>query len=461
MKKTLNYKFFRFLIILLIALVSYNSLLTFFSLTVLIVSFNLVSRKNQPPIFPFIVIYHWIQISIKIFHANFLGVDINEIALSNSTDIATYLSLIGLLSLSLGIYVILRKISNIDLNQFKIYVQRVSLKKLFKLYIIVFIIFLFLKGVMFVIPSLTQIINSIIKIKLILIFFTFLISFIKKEYKTLVFIVITETIFGFSGFFSSFKEPYMLLFLSYFTFNNKINFKSVKFIIPLVSLVLIMGLSWTAIKTDYRKAINKDSNSMVVKVTLLEQINIFSNSLKFINMNSLSIAVDKVAKRLSYVDFFGQVIDYVPSKVKHQKGKLWFGAITHIFKPRILFPDKEIIDDSERTMKYTGHTYAGWEQGTSISLGYFAESYIDFGYFMFIPLFILGILFGLIFKIIINKNKNILLAYSIIVAVLLVLYAFETRNDKILGGVITSLIIITIMNRIFLTKIFISKYVIK
>lgn len=461
MKKSLNYKIFRLLIISLIAVVSYNSLLTLFSLVVLIVSFNLVSRKNQPPIFPFIIIYHWFQISIKIFHANFLGVDINEIALSNSTDLATYLSLFGLLSLSLGIYIIIRKIRNIDLNQYKNYIEKLSLKKIFKLYIVVFFIYILLKGVMFVFPSLTQIINGIVKIKLILIFFFFLISFTKKEYKLMSFILLSETIFGFSGFFSSFKEPYMLLFLSYFTFNNKVNFKTVKFIIPILSLVLILGLSWTAIKTDYRKAINKDSNTMVVKVNWLEQLDILSKNLKSIDINSLTLAVDKIVRRLSYVDIFGQTIDYVPGNIKHENGKLWFGAITHILKPRILFPNKEIIDDSQRTMKYTGKTYAGWEQGTSISVGYFAESYIDFGYFMFIPLFILGILFGLIFKIIINKNRNIFLAYSIIISVLLVAYAFETRNDKIVGGVVSSLILITIMNRLFLTKIFRSKYVLK
>ena len=99
--------------------------------------------------------------------------------------------------------------------------------------------------------------------------------------------------------------------------------------------------------------------------------------------------------RLSYVDFFAVVLDTVPSQLPHENGALWLDAITRPFMPRLFFPAKAIIDDSERTNYYTGLAVAGSEEGTSISLGYVAESYIDFGApLMMVPIFGLGLVLG-------------------------------------------------------------------
>src|SRR5205814_3724135 len=83
----------------------------------------------------------------------------------------------------------------------------------------------------------------------------------------------------------------------------------------------------------------------------------------------------------------------------YENGRLWFDAVKHVFTPRAFFPGKGIIDDSARTTYYTGVLVAGLEQGTSISIGYMGESYIDFGPIgMFVPIFFLGLLYGYIYR---------------------------------------------------------------
>ena len=48
---------------------------------------------------------------------------------------------------------------------------------------------------------------------------------------------------------------------------------------------------------------------------------------------------------------------------------------------------------------YTGSRVAGTEEGTSIGIGYMAESYIDFGpIYMFVPILLLGVFYGLIYR---------------------------------------------------------------
>ena len=430
---------------MLISAFSHNQILTFFSVIILITSFRLVWRKNEPPIFPFIIIYHWVQISAKIFHANILNLDINVISSSYSTNQAIWLSLIGLVVLSFGIKITTKNMKFVSYNTINYYGNLYSIRKLFKIYLITFVLYALLKEIMFSIPQLTQIISGVMKFKTILIYLFFLISFIKKEYKFMIIILIIEIAFGLLGFFSSFKEPFFLLFLAFFTINSKLTKRSVKVLILPTFTVFVLLMTWTVIKTDYRKEINKDSQTMVVNVSTSEQLVILQNLVNKVSVDDLRNGVEILALRLSYVDYFGEVIDNVPNIKPFENGKLWFGAITNIFKPRILFPNKKSFDDSERTNKYTGNNVAGWEKGASISIGYFAESYIDFGYGMFFILFLLGMLYGVIYKILLRRISNLPLAYAMIIAVLMFSYLFETRNDKLIGGIFTSVIVLFVL----------------
>lgn len=452
MTKNHSHNIFLILAVLIVSFFCKNTLLTLFSLVTLIVSLRLVWRKNEPPIFPFIIIYHWFQISTKIIHANVLNKEVSSLALSNSTEQAIWFSLIGLLCIALGIKSIIRKIRPINFNDLLVIGNMYSLKRLFKIYLIFFVIFVILKGIMFVVPSLTQLIAGVLKFKIILVYLFFLVSFIQKKYKLLLFVLFAEILFGLSGFFSSFKEPFFLLFLAYFTVHKKVSIRTLKFAFPVFVIMIIFLMTWTAIKVDYRRAINKDSQTMVVNVSLNEQIQILTNNLSKINSEIMLNTFEIIASRLSYVDYFGQVIDYIPNNKPHEYGKLWFNATTHIFTPRFLFPNKPILDDSKRTMEYTGNRVSSLEEGTSISIGYFAESFIDFGSAMFSILLLLGIFYGIIYKMILSNIKNKLLGYSIIIAIFLTGYTFEIRNDKLIGGVLSNIIIIYLMWHLMIKK---------
>ena len=307
--KAFKLKYLSILLIILISFISYNGLLTFCSLLVLLISLNLVTRPNEPPIFSFIIIYHWIQISIKIFHSNIIGESINSISLTDSAITAINLSLIGLLIFSIGISISLRKMKLIRIKDLHDLSNYYSIKKVFIIYVIFLIIYIFLKRVMLngIINNsgITQIILGFLNFKSVFIYILFLLSLLKKKYKFLLLVLITEVIIGLTGFFSGFKEPFIILFLAYFTINKKISLKSLRFILPVFSLLLIMILFWTSIKPSYRKSINKNDSSMVVNVSASEQFAILSNVVKQVEIEDLQIAIKLAALRLSYTDFLG------------------------------------------------------------------------------------------------------------------------------------------------------------
>ena len=89
-------------------------------------------------------------------------------------------------------------------------------------------------------------------------------------------------------------------------------------------------------------------------------------------------------------------------------------------------------------------TVAGVEQGTSIGIGYMAESYVDFGpVLMFLPILLLGVFYGLIYRLFVINSRYVLLGCGIATAILVFGgNAIETSNVKLIGGNVTALLVL-------------------
>jgi hypothetical protein len=148
--------------------------------------------------------------------------------------------------------------------------------------------------------------------------------------------------------------------------------------------------------------------------------------------------------RVGYTNFFALTLMNVPEHTPYEHGALWLGALKHIVTPRLFFPEKAAISDSERTTLYTGIQTAGVEQGTSIGIGYVGESYVDFGpTFMFAPIFLLGVFYGLIYRVSVIHPRSKLIPTAIACSILIFDgYKIETSNIKIVGGAVTALLVV-------------------
>lgn len=119
-----------------------------------------------------------------------------------------------------------------------------------------------------------------------------------------------------------------------------------------------------------------------------------------IELISWDLANRLLFQRLSSsVGFFSLVLDRVPDLIPHEGGTLMMRTVQHVTTPRMLFPDKAIVDSASWLVRlYAGQSAAGSESGTSIGLTYMAEFYIDFGVGgMMVGLFGVGVVVGLIY----------------------------------------------------------------
>ena len=105
-------------------------------------------------------------------------------------------------------------------------------------------------------------------------------------------------------------------------------------------------------------------------------------------------------------------------------------------------------------MKYTGVFLASDAQGVSISIGYMVDSYIDFGTMgMFFPIFLLGLLWGTIYKVFFTKSRYKIVGLGFAIIVLIPVQQLEVASVKLLGTVVMSfLVMVTMMH--FLEKPF-------
>ena len=211
--------------------------------------------------------------------------------------------------------------------------------------------------------------------------------------------------------------------------------------------LLVLTSVWTVIKPSYREFVSQGTRSQTVGVDI-------GQSLAEVDRLSGVLDADKVvngfvgaALRISYVEIPSYVMQRVPDILPYQYGALWGEAIYEVLTPRLLFPGKPILpSDSVRTNRYTGKNYE--TVGTSVSMGYLIESYIDFGVLgaLFIP-FVLGMLYSLIAQHILKLGGRYDLTFCI--AALIVLFLpvqqFEISNIKLFPGMLWNWIVCSIV----------------
>jgi hypothetical protein len=139
----------------------------------------------------------------------------------------------------------------------------------------------------------------------------------------------------------------------------------------------------------------------------------------------------------------------VPEIIAFTNGSNLISTLLFLTTPRFLNPDKAVLDPSSKTSFYTGKAFANVQQGTSISMGYFADLYIDFGLLgMTIALVVIAFIIARTTKFLLNLNKyNLLFNYALLIAIILSLGTFESDITFFIGMMRNYLVMFIICNK--------------
>lgn len=433
-----------------LGLTTANPLLTAASILSLPLYIALLWRKGETPVLLFAVSFQWLQVSAKVFHADFLGVRVSEVSWwlgGDSLEVAIWLGLVGLAVLSFGMRLGMRKLQTVSHEGAEGEVRMFSLDRAFLLYLIGAAVTAVVSQYAWVFKSVTQILIAVVSVKWA---FFFLLGYlvVQRNQRYLYFLTaIAIEFIGGIGFFSGFKVVLFVTLLVIFTVRFQLRPSTVVMGAVLLAALMLFSATWTSIKNEYRSFLNQGSGSQETVVSRSEQINGLVELVTGLEWTDVKEAIEPMFIRLAYVDYFALTMDYVPEYRPHEGGEVWKNSILHVLQPRFLFPNKPVLrSDSEFTMRYTGLYLAGDEDGTSISIGYMGESYIDFGrYGMFAPIFLLGICWGAMYAFVLRKARNPVFGYAFATALLVEAYQFEIASIKLFGGVAMKFMVLAVI----------------
>jgi hypothetical protein len=256
-----------------------------------------------------------------------------------------------------------------------------------------------------------------------------------------------EVVVGFSGFFSGFKQVFFVLAVAYLAIGLRVSGRRIAFLSATGTTVIALAIVWMTVREDYRYFINAGTGAQVVKRTMESRFNKLTELISEADSENYLKGAERLVERIAYVDMFAYVLKRVPASIPHENGRLWGRAVRHVLMPRVLFPEKaRLKSDSELTMRYTGLMLASEGQGTSISMGYMAESYIDFGPLgMYVPIFMLGLLWGGMYRYFLSSGSPRIVGHAVAVTVLINANQFEMQSTKLMGGMLMSFLVMALL----------------
>lgn len=439
----------------LLGLLSANPLLTVASLFLLLLLIKLLWRPGEPPILLFAMAYHWMQGSILILSANLQGLELNEMGLSQGAELATWLTLLGTLMVALGIR--LGAGRNWGLLRQKIAAgpsPKLDLTRLFPASLAAIVFANVISSFSLLEPGLRQVFLAVAGLHWVVIFvYAFTVLNERRGYGGLALVFGIELVVGFLGFFSGFRDVLVIMLLAVLTAPLALRGVRLRTVVSLSMAIVVLGILWTAIKQDYRSFLNRGTGDQVVLVPVRDRLEKLSSLMLDLTWTQVEESTDALVRRLGYIQQFGETLQTVPAILPHENGKLWAEALKNPLQPRLLNPNKRVFDDSIRTARYTRAFVAGAAEGTSIGLGYVAESYIDFGpILMMLPLFLWGVAVGAVHRVFLQSAPFPLWGFgSSVVVIYFSAAMLETSNAKMVGGLVLWFLVF------FLVQFFLSK----
>ena len=440
-----------------LAFSSANPLATAAVVIVVPIFVRLLWVPGEPPILLALVLVQWLQVSLRVLDADFRGIALADIPVAGagSLELATLLGLVGLGVLALG--------QRIGLGIARFPARRsVSPeaaprpKQLFLLFLGFQITGLLLAAMRWRFLALMQVFGAFSALRwvpLFLLAHVVIRDRVGRSY--LVAAVLLEVIVGFGSYFSEFKTVFFVLLLA--ACSTRVRMSRREWGIAALTTAVAVGLSmaWLGIREDYRMFLRQGESGQVIRVSWPDRLAEAGRLMTTLSSVDLADALRLGAERVAYVDRFAQSLEYVPAYTPHAAGEIWTQALKNTVMPRLFFPDKPVLpSDSELTMRYTGQVVASGARGTSISLGYMAESYVDFGFaIMWAPIFLVGLIQGVTFRAFVQRAPTILVGYGFAIAAVLPGLLFETATVKYVGGTLYMVVVLGafmwLLNRLY------------
>jgi hypothetical protein len=438
---------------LLIAPIGPNPWLVAYAFAVLGAGLLLTWRRDEPPIMTFIFCFQWLQAALGPIYGNLAGMTPEDLAsYRGNHTLACFLLLTGTLVLAAGMRLGAGRADGSLGLRIRAFVALRPLNFWVRVCAPIWLAGSICESASLYSGPLSQVVLALAQAKwaafVLLTFATFGVEGRSRLPWLALFFL--QFLLSLGGYFSSFKEVFFYAMLGLAACQFRLSPGRILGGTLLLGVLIWLGIVWSAVKVDYRDAVNGGTGDQVVTIGFADQLGTLRDMVDGLDGQRMSEASEIFARRIMYYEFCGVALNYVPAVVRHTDGALWADAFARPLMPRILFPEKTAVHDSELTNAYTGLSVTSYDKGTSISMGYMTEAYIDFGeYLMFGAILVWGCLLGLGYRLLTARGTLARTTWGAALAcsALMPALALESSMLKVAGGYVVSIVFALVLAR--------------
>jgi hypothetical protein len=402
-----------------------------------------------PPFLLIAIGFQFIQVSIRVFQSLLTGESLGKLAqFGVDLEPAILLAASGLAFMTFGIWLVARKPSIVGRS---IHQKPLGNKQIILVAIVALVAGHVLDVMQWVVPAAQQLLLGLAGLKHIGLFLLVWIAIKDAGSRALAGAVVAfELLLGVMGFFGEFRLVFYVVFGAVLASGVKFN---ARIFVPGVIVGLcavLMAIFWSHTKVGYRAFLNQGTDAQIVLVPMSERLDYLGNAFMTFGASEFQDGLERLVDRITYVDHLAVVLARVPAIIPHANGERSGAAVLHVLVPRLFYPSKPPLqNDTEATNFYTG-LHDNWQDGTSISMGYLTELYIDFGWEgALLIMFIIGLVFGNFYKTLRDYPLgNLILNHSFCMVMVLPFAVFETALVKLFGSLIV----------VFISMIFLQRF---
>jgi hypothetical protein len=409
---------------------------------------TIIDKPSMPSVVIFFLLWQWAQVYARLLLALVDGEALGAGVYGSDVTLAYWYSLASIVVLAAAFSLALSRM-NVSEDMDRHGVPHWRPDRLFALYIAAWVVSVMATRGIAIAPGLAQPLGVIgqVKIAILFILFATVISS-GTGGKWLTWAVLLEVVAGFMGLFSGFKEVFIILALAALSMRMILTPRTLLIATSAAAALMVLLLFWTAIKADYRQLSSGYSDTQAVTASVFERTGWLLGQAMSPSEIEWQASSVQLLRRLAYIDFFGAAIGVSEAAPEAIHFERWRDALEHVTQPRFLFPGKAVLDDTAIFVRLTGDSVSEDRRaGTSISVGYLAENFVDFGFpAMLLPVFVIGLLLGLMVRYFLTRPVPWVVGEAFAVACLLTVSAgIEISLAKVLGGVIVAFLVLALI----------------
>jgi hypothetical protein len=407
----------------------------------------LVDRPRMPAVVLYYLLWMWVEAATRLLLAFMDGESLGDGQFGSDVTRAFWYSMASLVVLAITFRICLTGLappSDDQLNEHRHWLP----VKVFYLYLATATLSYAIAPLASISGGLAQPVIAVGTLKYVVMFMLFAtVLSTGSGTKFLLAVVLIEVATGFTGLFSGFKTVFIVLLLA--ALSLRIVLRGINIFAGIAVFVVLLGLGvfWTAVKSEYRGVATGYSDSQAVQSTLTDRASVLIGKAIRAGEIEWGAATDQLLRRIAYIDFFGAAIGVSETAPEPEMFARWRDALEHVAKPRILFPDKAALDDTEIFLRYVREG-SGEESrsGTSISIGFLAENFIDFGFpGMLAPIAVMGLVLGYSLRYFMTRPVAWAVREGFVTALVVPLFTgMELSLAKFLGGTILASVMLAL-----------------